>query len=371
MPTNVNKRQDSGAAIARTHDSRHESLINILETKIGSAVSAKELHAFIGPKSKFADWIKNRIKQCQLIEGVDYGIYSKILEKIGRGRPESEYILSVDAAKQLCMVEGNEKGREARLYFIECEKKLRQVVSQTSEMSDDEFMAIALQRANRVLENKSRLLAQAEKIIEVQAPKVEYYEKVLNSESVHQITVIAKELGMTAVALNERLKKEGVQYRSGQTWVLYAKYQNMGLTETKTFQYTGSEGELKTRITSYWTETGRLFIHRLINKGLNQAFNSIAVPAAFDIDLPFTSEEFKNLWVTYHGIRKARRKPFGWNSQRKAIEVLREMGEANAIIELHRAITEMRGTPKTIEEVDFGEGHQMSDDGKITNVAIL
>lgn len=88
----------------------------------GNFISARELHQFLTIRSRFADWIKNRIKRYNFEEGVDY---SKILEQIVRGQKQYDYLLTLSMAKELCMVENNKLGREARLYFIQAEKTLR------------------------------------------------------------------------------------------------------------------------------------------------------------------------------------------------------------------------------------------------------
>ena len=92
-------------------------LIKITESYGKRAVSARELHAFLENKKQFADWIKNRIKQYDLIENEDYVLISPNSEiKKGRGgdRRSVEYALSVDCAKELAMVEGNINGKHAR-----------------------------------------------------------------------------------------------------------------------------------------------------------------------------------------------------------------------------------------------------------------
>lgn len=98
-------------------------LIKVTQNNNGEQlVNAKDLHDFLQVKSKFADWIKNRIKKYGFIENVDYTTISKNLENGGR---EVEYIITLSVAKELSMVENNSRGREARLYFIECEKQLK------------------------------------------------------------------------------------------------------------------------------------------------------------------------------------------------------------------------------------------------------
>lgn len=78
---------------------------------------------FLVVNSKFADWIKNRITQYGFIENQDYVIK---ITYTGR-RPRKEYFVTLDMAKELCMVENNDKGKEARQYFIKCEKELQAI----------------------------------------------------------------------------------------------------------------------------------------------------------------------------------------------------------------------------------------------------
>ncbi|WP_139453615.1 antA/AntB antirepressor family protein [Campylobacter armoricus] len=83
--------------------------------------NVKFLFYFLEIDTKFADWIRNRINHYNFIENQDY-----IIELIyTKGRPRKEYYITLDMAKELCMVENNEKGRQARRYFIECEKRLK------------------------------------------------------------------------------------------------------------------------------------------------------------------------------------------------------------------------------------------------------
>lgn len=89
--------------------------------------NARELHSFLQSKQDFSTWIKNRIKKYGFVESKDF---STILWKTpddNIGRPQIEYHITLDMAKELAMVENNEMGRKIRRYFIECENKIRQV----------------------------------------------------------------------------------------------------------------------------------------------------------------------------------------------------------------------------------------------------
>lgn len=100
-------------------------LIKIIEKQGQKVVSARDLHSFLGAKKQFADWIKGRIKKYGLIEGQDFIIVSPNGEAKRGGQNAIEYGLTFDAAKELAMVEGNAKGKEARQYFIEMEKRAK------------------------------------------------------------------------------------------------------------------------------------------------------------------------------------------------------------------------------------------------------
>jgi len=85
-------------------------------------VDARELHEFLEVKTRFNDWIQRKIQQYGFIEGKDF--YSNLSKTLPQGgRPTMEYELSISMAKELCMLENTDKGKQARLYFIKCEEE--------------------------------------------------------------------------------------------------------------------------------------------------------------------------------------------------------------------------------------------------------
>lgn len=108
-----------------------QSLIPVFAGEISGTtiqlVDARLLHAFLDVATKFADWIVRRIEEYGFVQDQDF-LVSQIWEtKSGRGgnrKAVTDYHLTLDMAKELAMVERNEKGRQARRYFIECERKL-------------------------------------------------------------------------------------------------------------------------------------------------------------------------------------------------------------------------------------------------------
>lgn len=122
------------------------------------------------------------------------------------------------------------------------------------------FKAERLQRMALEEENA----VQKQQLIEMK-PKASYYDVVLNSPDAVAITVIAKDYGKSAQWLNEYLNEKGIQFKQGnKIWLLYQKYAEKGYTCTKTHTYPGNDGEIHTKVHTYWTQKGRLFIYDLL-----------------------------------------------------------------------------------------------------------
>jgi prophage antirepressor-like protein len=111
-------------------------------------------------------------------------------------------------------------------------------------------------------ERKKRL--EAETILIENKPKVEYYEKVLDTDTAYTVTQLAKENGMTARQLNLVLNECGVQFKQSGQWMLYKKYQDKGLVKTRTYVVNRSEGGKETKHSTTWTEKGREFVRELL-----------------------------------------------------------------------------------------------------------
>lgn len=127
-------------------------------------------------------------------------------------------------------------------------------------LGNDEFLeqAIAALRAER-----AKRLAAEQALLEA-APKVSYYDIVLQSDSLLTTTAIAKDYGLSAKKLNRILRDAHVQFHQSGRWFLYAKYAEQGYTQSKTHEY--EQGKTKTHM--YWTQKGRLFIYDLLKNQL-------------------------------------------------------------------------------------------------------
>lgn len=126
----------------------------------------------------------------------------------------------------------------------------------------------SINRLKNQLETKQKQIELQEKELKEQAPKADYYDKVLDSEGLIATTLIAKDLGMSAAALNKKLFAMNIIYRCQKTWVVSAKYQAMGYAKSKSFPFHDQKGELHTQIHFYWTQSGRKFIIERLQKAL-------------------------------------------------------------------------------------------------------
>lgn len=234
-------------------------LIKIDFTKDQPMVSAKDLYIGLGIKTSFRNWFP-RMCEYGFEEGRDFRPF--LGESIG-GRPSKEYMITIDMAKQICMLQRSEKGKLYRQYFLELEKAWN---------SPEQVMARALRLANQsveALQERCFLLGaelqRQQKLIEEMTPKVSYLDEILQSPSLVLTTQIAKDYGMSAVRLNRILRDLGIQYKMNEQWVLYAKYQGNDYVHSTTF-IIKCEGGDRVKMQTEWTQKGRRFLYELLKE---------------------------------------------------------------------------------------------------------
>lgn len=136
-------------------------------------------------------------------------------------------------------------------------------------LSDPDFGIRLLQdlkterKARKELEIKNAV--QTQQIAELQ-PKASYYDVILNCKDLISISKIAKDYGKSGRWLNEELHRRHIQYKQGKQWLLYQEYAPYGYTSTKTHDVTGSDGKQHAKVSTYWTQKGRLFIYDELKK---------------------------------------------------------------------------------------------------------
>lgn len=160
-------------------------------------------------------------------------------------------------AKQICMIQRSEKGKQARQYFIDIEKEYKalQVQAVDSYMIQD-----PVERAQRWIEEEQQRQSLAQQIEESQ-PKIEYHDAVLKSTTLMTTTEIASDYGMSARKLNQILADEHIQYKRGNRWYLYSQHSAKGYTQSKTALY---DSGCQTKTSMQWTQVGREFIYELL-----------------------------------------------------------------------------------------------------------
>jgi len=150
-----------------------------------------------------------------------------------------------------------------------CNAKLKELMTTgtatiAQPKSEDALLLEAMTLLTSRVAQKEEELKQAKETLLIQAPKVQYVNEVLASESCHTTTTVAKEIGVSAVTLNKMLNEAKIQFKQDGHWVLYAPCQAKGLAKTRTHSFYDSEGKPKTNVATVWTEKGREFIHQVI-----------------------------------------------------------------------------------------------------------
>ena len=122
---------------------------------------------------------------------------------------------------------------------------------------------LALESDKKLLEDQ--IVKNQEVITELQ-PKANYVDTILQSKSLVLTTQISKDYGMSAKAFNKLLYQLGIQYKVGEQWVLYSKYQGCGYVHSRTIQITRSDGRPDVKMQTEWTQKGRLFLYETLKR---------------------------------------------------------------------------------------------------------
>lgn len=223
-------------------------------------VSGRDLHMFLEISTRYNDWFK-RMCEYGFVESVDYTpITQKRVTAQGNTTKQTDHNLSLEMAKQLCMLARNDKGREAREYFIAVERDWN---------SPEKVMSRALKIANNVINEQKALIAQQEQQIAEFQPVRDYVDEILSSTSTLTTTQVAADYDLSARALNQILHEAKIQRNVNGQWILYKSEMGKGYTKSETFTFTRNDGRLDSKIQTKWTQKGRLRIHEILTaKGI-------------------------------------------------------------------------------------------------------
>ena len=232
-------------------------LISINYNADKPTVSGRELHEALGINTPYTQWF-GRMTEYGFTEDEDYILVSQICETNNPKNPCTTIMnhqLTIPMAKEICMLQRNDKGKQFRQYFIRVEEAWN---------SPEMIMKRALEIANRKVQELETTVAVRDQQLAELTPKASYYDVVLSCKDAISITEIAKDYGKSAKWLNKLLHEKGIQFRQGDIWLLYQKYAEKGYTITKTQTYSGNDGAVHSKLHTYWTQKGRLFIYETL-----------------------------------------------------------------------------------------------------------
>ena len=116
------------------------------------------------------------------------------------------------------------------------------------------------------LKEEKLINARKEQLIGELKPKADYTDLILKNKGIVTVTAIAKDYGMSAEKMNEKLHQLGIQYKQSDQWFLYSKYHNMGYTHSETVPITRRDGRHDIKMNTKWTQKGRLFLYNILKE---------------------------------------------------------------------------------------------------------
>ena len=218
-------------------------------------VNARELHTFLESKQDFSTWIKNRIEQYDFVENQDFLVVTeKKVTMTDAGEKATlikEYYITLDMAKELAMVERTEKGKQARQYFIECERKLRETQAKLAPKTYVEAL--------RTLADEVEAHEQTKQTLAIAEPKAQYFDKLVERNLLTNFTTTAKEFGIKRKDLIDYLLDNGYIYRDQRGNLLPYATHVPHLFEVKEYSKDAHSG-VQTLVTPKGRETLRLLL---------------------------------------------------------------------------------------------------------------
>lgn len=213
-------------------------------------LSARELHEFLEIQTRFNVWFPRMIEY-GFNENIDYRRVSQKCATLGGMQEKIDYEISLDMAKEIAMIQRNEKGRQARQYFIEVEKKWN-----SPEYVMNRALEISRQQVERLmLENKEL------------KPKAEFFDAVADSKHAIQMSEVAKVLNYPGYGRNrlfEFLREKKVLMPNNQP---YQKYVDCGYFRVVEQKYTKPNGDIAINIKTLVYQKGVNYIRKLLEKG--------------------------------------------------------------------------------------------------------
>lgn len=234
----------------------NNELIKVTVKNDQQLVSARDLYKGLGIKRRFSAWWEQNGKEFE--EDIDFQPVLISTPRENRGNIElQDYALTIDMAKQLCLLSRTKKGKEYREYLIEIEKKWndpQNVVQRAMDIIHSENLQLKLENKslNRQLEESNK--------------KASYLDVILGTTDAMVTTQIAMDYGYTAVKFNKLLHALGIQHKVNGQWILYKAYMGKKYTTTKLHTYTDKHGKDHAKPLTAWTQKGRRLIYDILKE---------------------------------------------------------------------------------------------------------
>ena len=231
-------------------------LIKVTVQNDQQLISARDLHKGLGLKRQFTDWWKQNSKDFE--NGTDY-TSTLTSVNVGNGaiREVQDYALTIDMAKQLCLLSRTKKGKEYREYLIEVEKKWndpQHVIQRAMDILKSENLQLKLEN-----KNLTRQLEESNK-------KANYLDVILGTTDAILTTQIAMDYGYSAREFNKLLNRIKIQHKVNGQWILYKAYMGKKYTTTKLYSYTDKYGKDHAKPLTAWTQRGRRLIYEVLKE---------------------------------------------------------------------------------------------------------
>ena len=237
----------------------NNDIIPVYTTDTGEkVVIGRELHEQLHITTPYDKWFP-RMTEYGFTESKDYSTFLSDRSDGLPGKPRTNHLLKLDMAKHIAMIQRTPVGFAIRQKLIELEQNIHYLIPQNYPSA---LRALADETEKRLsLENEN---AQQKQLLAEFSPKASYYDVVLQTPDVISIGKIAKDYGQSAQWLNKKLHELGVQFKQGGVWLLYQKYAQQGYTKSQTETFSGRDGTQHSKLHTYWTQKGRLFIYDLL-----------------------------------------------------------------------------------------------------------
>lgn len=229
----------------------------------GKAVMGRDLHEFLEVRDNYTDWMKRMIAY-GFSEGQDF--IGNFRESTG-GRPKQDHIITLDMAKEISMIQRTERGKQARQYFIECERRMKQL---QPELTPEQLMAKALLQAEQTMLEQTQAIEALNTRVEDMEPSYNLGEALLSTEDNIYVGDMAKMLKSRGLFYGGRtklfawLKDNDYIMKTGSSgYAALQRWLDNGVLDVEEHVYEPFFGEPKLRYTIKVTPKGQ---EHFINK---------------------------------------------------------------------------------------------------------